>query len=171
MPVTYRLGTPADSETAYHILERAFVDMAQRLNGQTPMVVGDPKNWEGSRTLFEHLLQTAEHFWVAELDGQPIGYSRSIFRDGLRELTELFVLPNQQSAGVGRELLARAFPAEGARHRSIIATNNPQSLSRYLRAGVTPRFPIFTFIRKPAAVSLASDLAFEAITSVSSVQA
>jgi GNAT superfamily N-acetyltransferase len=159
----------ADSQDANGIMERSFADMAQRLNGQSPITVGDPKNWEGIRSLFEHLGRTAEHFWIAELDGEPIGYARSILRDGVRELTEFFVLPNQQSAGVGRELLGRAFPAEGARHRSIIATTNPQSLSRYLRAGVTPRSPIFTFSRKPSAVNVASDLVVEPITSLDSV--
>jgi GNAT superfamily N-acetyltransferase len=152
-------------------MERSFADMAQRLNGQSPITVGDPKNWEGIRSLFEHLARSAEHFWVAELDGQPIGYARSILRDGVRELTEFFVLPSQQSAGVGRELLARAFPAAGASHRSIIATTNPQSLSRYLRAGVTPRFPIFSFNRKPMAVTVASDLTIEPITAFESVRA
>jgi hypothetical protein len=73
MPVVYRHGTAADSQVAYGILERSYVDMAQRLNGQTPMTVGDPKNWEGIRSCFEHLAQTAEHFWIAELDGQQIG--------------------------------------------------------------------------------------------------
>jgi GNAT superfamily N-acetyltransferase len=170
MPVSYRPGTPADSQAANSIMERSFVDMAKRLNGQTPITVGDPKNWEGIRSLFEHLGRTAEHFWIAELDGQPIGYARSILRDGVRELTEFFVLPNQQSSGVGRELLARAFPADGARHRAIIATTNPQSLSRYLRAGVTPRFPLFTFSRKPATVNIDSDLAFEPIASLDSVR-
>ena len=150
-------------------MERSFADMAQRLNGQSPITVGDPKNWEGIESLFEHLSRTAEHFWIAELDGLPIGYARSILRAGVRELTEFFVLPDQQSAGVGRELLSRAFPADGARHRSIIATTNPQSLSRYLRAGVTPRFPIFSFSRKPATVSVGSDLSFEPITSLESV--
>jgi GNAT superfamily N-acetyltransferase len=169
MPVVYRPGTMADSQAANSIMERSFVDMAQRLNGQSPITVGDPKNWEGIRSLFEHLGRTAEHFWIAELDGAPIGYARSILRDGVRELTEFFVLPNQQSAGVGRELLARAFPAEGARHRSIIATTNPQSLSRYLRAGVTPRTPIFTFSRNPSPMAINSDLAFEPITSLDSV--
>ena len=169
MPVIYRPGSMADSQAANSIMERSFVDMAQRLNGQTPITVGDPKDWEGIRSLFEHLGRTAEHFWIAELDGEPIGYARSILRDRVRELTEFFVLPNQQSAGVGRELLVRAFPAEGARHRSIIATTNPQSLSRYLRAGVTPRSPIYTFSRKPAVVKVETDLAIEPITALESV--
>src|SRR5213075_1928060 len=121
------------------------------------------------RSLFEHLARTGEHFWIAEFDGQVIGYARSIQRDGVRELTEFFVLPSQQSAGVGRELLARAFPADGADHRSIIATTNPQSLSRYLRAGVSPRFPIFSFSRKPTTVNVDSDLVVEPITSLESV--
>src|SRR5216683_2963158 len=48
-----------------------------------------------------------------------------------------------QSAGVGRELLARDFPAEGVSHRSIIATTDSRAQGRYLRAGVYTHFPIY----------------------------
>jgi hypothetical protein len=43
----------------------------------------------------------AAEWWVAEEEdsGRLVGFARSIERDGLLELTELFVLPNQQSRG------------------------------------------------------------------------
>ena len=68
--------------------------------------------------------------------------------------------PGQQNAGVGRELLARAFPADapGATERAIIATIDERALSRYLRAGVYPRFPIYEFFRQPEPVSVPTDL-------------
>lgn len=92
--------------------------------------------------------------------GQLIGYARSILNEGVRELTEFFVLPGQQSAGVGAELLARAFPAAGASRRFIIATSDARALARYLKAGVYPRFPIYEFRRAPQAVAAKSDLRF-----------
>jgi GNAT superfamily N-acetyltransferase len=141
----FRPGTPADSYAAYTILDRAVGDFTQRNNLQSEYAAGDPQGWERNRPQFEHLAQTADLFWVAEEAGKPIGYARSIFRDGVRELTEFFVVPSSQSSGVGRELLARAFPAAGARHRAIIATSDSRALGRYLRAGVYPLCPIFFF--------------------------
>jgi hypothetical protein len=78
--------------------------------------------------------------------------------------TEFFVLPGEQSAGVGRELLARAFPANGAAHRSIMATTDIRAQARYLKAGVYPRFPVFYFGRPPEPVTVTTDLTIEPIT-------
>jgi hypothetical protein len=95
------------------------------------------------------------------LDGKIIGYARSIEHDGLLELTEFFVLPNEQLAGVGRELLARAFPQLDERYRTIVATLDERALYRYLNAGVYGRFPIKYFCRKAQKVDVRSDLHIE----------
>src|SRR6185295_12550360 len=113
---------------------------------------------ERRRPLFEHLARSAEEFWIAEEAGDAIGYARSILRDNALELTEFFVLPGRQSAGVGRELLARAFPKDDVAHRSIIATTDARAQGRYLRAGVYPRFPIYYFGAPPRPVAEPSDL-------------
>src|SRR5713101_6703593 len=147
MAPTFRRGTLDDSHTVYRIFERSLEDFSRRTNVQADQTAGDPEAWERRRPLYEHLARTADQFCIAEEAGQPIGYARSILRDGTRELTEFFVLPASQSAGVGRELLARAFPAAGANHRSIIATFDSRALGRYLRAGVYPHFPIYFFRR------------------------
>jgi GNAT superfamily N-acetyltransferase len=120
--------------------------------------------WEERRPLYEHLARTAEHFGLAERDGRAIGFARSILRDGVRQLTELFVLPGEQSAGLGRELLARTFPANGATRRSIIASADFRAQALYLRAGVYPRFPIYYFGRTPEPITVPTDLTFEPIT-------
>ena len=92
-----------------------------------------------------------------------LGYARSIERDGTRELTEFFVHPTAQAGGIGRELLARAFPADGARHRSIIATTDVRAVSRYLREGLDARLPLAGFEAAPRAVALETDLVREPI--------
>lgn len=113
--------------------------------------------------MFEFLAQTAAQFWVAEKDGDIIAYARSTEHDGLMDLTEFFVSPDQQSAGVGRELLTRAFPESKARYRVIIATLDERALSRYLSAGVYARFPIKYFYRKAEKVEVPTDLKIEAL--------
>ena len=70
--------------------------------------------WKLREPMFEYLAKHAAQFWVAENDGGIIAYARSIEHDGMQELTEIFVSPPQQSSGVGRELLSRAFPKSGA---------------------------------------------------------
>jgi hypothetical protein len=102
---------------------------------------------------------------VAERGDQPIGYARTIYHEGMRELTEFFILPEAQSAGIGRELLARAFPANGARRRCILATIDTRAQARYLKAGVYPRFPIHTFSRKPEHVTVKTDLTIKPVQS------
>ena len=167
MPVTYRQGTLQDSYTAMLVFQEALLDLGRR-QGTMPITGGDDpetlaKLWEQRRSLYEHLARTAEQFWIAEKEGRAIGYARSVIRDGVRELTEFFVLPGEQSAGVGRELLDRAFPSEGAEQRVIIATTDIRAQARYLKAGVYARFPVVYFSRAPEAVAVASDLEFEPI--------
>ncbi len=108
--------------------------------------------------MFEHIACTASEFWIAENDGMAIGYARSIRRSGSQELTEFFVMPGEQSAGVGSELFRRAFPDEPATHRSIIATLDDRAQIRYLKAGMAGRFPIKYFSREPEPVKLEGDL-------------
>ena len=165
MTITYRKGTLADSYAVYQVFTRSIIDLGERTNVMAITGGNDPEVlkslWQRRQPMFEFLAQTAAQFWVAEKDGEIIAYARSTEHDGLMDLTEFFVLPNQQSAGVGRELLARAFPKSEARYRVIIATLDERALSRYLSAGVYARFPIKYFYRKAEKVEVPTDLKFE----------
>ncbi len=169
MNPTFRRGTLADLRAVYDVFTETTADIERRM--------GTPENkniwldaafvadyWERRQSLFMHLTRTAEQFWVAEQNGQIIGYARATLHDGVRELIEYFVLPKHQAQGVGRELLARSFPAGGARRRAVIATTDIHALARYLKSGVYPRFPIYYISRKPEPVTIASDLIFKSVT-------
>lgn len=164
-PVTFRPGSPADSHSTFRVWLQSIMDFTRRVGVTAFVGAEDPEVaaqiWERRRPLWEHLGRTAEHFWIAETEGEAIGYARSILRNGVRELTEFFVVPGEQSAGVGRELLSRAFPAEGARHRVIVATVDPRALARYLKAGLYPYVPVGHFTRAPEEVSVHTDLRME----------
>lgn len=181
--ISFRPGTVADSYTVFHLFEQTLADLNRRLGSTTLTSAADPaalaRMWEERRSLYEHLARTAEHFWLAERDSRVLGFSRSILRDGVCELTELFVLPGEQSAGIGRELLVRAFPArsnsalgapprsaqaDGVKHRSIISSTDLPAMVSYLKIGVYPRFPIYYFGRKPETVPVPTDLGIEPIT-------
>ncbi len=166
--ITFRPGAIADSYRIFTVFEETLADLSRRLGSTEPTSWADPaaleRMWQERRSLYDHLGHTAAHFWIAEKDGRIIGFARSILRDGFLELTEYFVRPGEQSAGLGRELLARAFPADGARRRIIIASTDNRAQARYLKAGVYPSFPIYYFSRTPEIVTATTDLTIEPIT-------
>jgi GNAT superfamily N-acetyltransferase len=167
-PLTFRPGSVADSYAVFRVFEETLADLNRRFGSTTPTSWQDPealeRMWVERRSLYEHLAQTSERFWVAEQDDRIVGFSRTILQDGVRELTELFVLPGVQSGGVGRELLARAFPTKKTKHRSVISSADVRAQALYIKAGIYPRFPIYYFGRKPEAVSVTTDLVFEPIS-------
>jgi len=164
MSITYRKGRPEDNFATFGIFQQAMMDFSSRAGvltitgGQSPEQIA--KAWERRVSLWEHLANTCDQFWIAEEDGKPIGYARSIVRGDLRELTEYFVLPGYQTAGVGKGLLERAFPSHGATHRAIIATSDFRALARYLKSGVYPYVTELYVERVPERVRVDSDLEF-----------
>jgi hypothetical protein len=166
--VTYRPGTDTDSYAVFAVFEQTLVDLLGRMGSNTLTHRTDPealaRMWKERRSLYTHLAHTSDQFWVAERNDRLIGFSRSIVRDDMRELTELFVLPGQQSGGVGRELMTRAFPLNGGERRSIIATSDSRAQTLYLKYGVYPRFPVYYFGRRPEPVNVTSDLVFAPIS-------
>lgn len=165
MPIAYRKGTVEDSFAVFQVFVKTITDYGERMNVMGITGGNDPEVlkslWQRRQPMFDFLTKTASQFWVAENDGEILGYARSIEHDGLLELTEFFVSPHQQSGGLGRELLRRAFPQTDARYRTIIATLDERALSRYLKAGVYGRFPIKYFYRKAEKVDVKTDLKFE----------
>ena len=161
--VRIRPGTIDDNEACAAVLVDAVNDLGQR-NGsiRADNAIDLATQWPRWRPFFDHIARTAAEFWIAEgADGAPIGYARSIDRDGLFELTEFFVRPGVQSQGVGRDLLARAFPPGRGDLRLIIATTDIRALSRYLRAGVVARFPVLSFTGKSREAPLVAGLDVE----------
>jgi GNAT superfamily N-acetyltransferase len=164
MSITYRRATTADDLTTFNICRKALEDFSQRMGVQAITGANDPetraKLWDIRRPFWEHLSRTSDNYWLAEKDGKAIGYARSILRGDHRELTEFFVAPEAQSAGVGRELLQRAFPND-VPHRSIIATPDLRAQARYLKAGVYPYLTELYFERTPEPVTVDTDLVIE----------
>lgn len=162
MTITYRPGTLADSFAVFQVFLKSIMDYSERMNVQAITGGNDPAMlasiWEKRKPLFDFLSESASQFWLAERDGEVLGYARTIEHDGLQELTEFFVAPNQQSGGVGRELLSRAFADDGAPYRTIIATMDERALSNYMRMGVYGRILLKYFSRKAEAVSVETDL-------------
>lgn len=163
MTPSFRRGTLEDARAVWNVITVTSAELDRRMG--TPDSQNwwlDPveveRVWEHRNSLLLYMARAPDQFWVAEQDGQIVGYARSSLHDGLRELLDYYVLPAHQGAGVGRELLARAFPAAGARRRVVIASTDIRALARYLKAGVYPRFPIYRLFRKPERVPINTDL-------------
>jgi len=165
MSINYRKGTVEDSHAVFQVFIKSIMDYSERMNVMAITGGNDPQVleslWQKRKSMFEYLANSSAQFWVAENSGEIIAYARSIEHDGMQELTEFFVSPDQQSAGVGRELLVRAFPQTQARYRTIIATLDERALYRYMSLGLYGRFPLKYFYRKAEKVDLETDLKIE----------
>jgi len=87
--------------------------------------------------------------WVAEEDNEIIGSAFSWVCGDLWFLAELFVHPERQKSGVGRELLRRTLrhaEEASAKTRALITfTFNTVSQGLYIRNGLFPRLPMYMF--------------------------
>ncbi len=165
MTITYRPGTLEDSRAVFQVFVKSIMDYSERMNVMALTGGNDPEvlksMWERRKPMFEFLAQTSPHFWVAEQDGEIVAYARSMEHDGLIELTEFFVSPLHQSGGLGRQLLADAFPQTDSPLRVILATLDERALARYMKSGVYARFPLKYFYRQAEKVDFTTDLAIE----------
>lgn len=163
--IVFRQGSADDGYELYRLFSLTVADLVYRLGFDEQLTVpGDEElrqRWVEDASLYDYLAANTAQFWVAEKAGSIIGFARTVEEDGLRELTEFFVLPGEQSQGVGRELLQRTFSGRETR-RLIIATPDIRAQVRYLKSGVYPRFPVCGFSRKPQPVMIPSELRFEA---------
>ncbi|HEX8026393.1 MAG TPA: GNAT family N-acetyltransferase, partial [Candidatus Limnocylindrales bacterium] len=168
-PIRYREIGGADQRAIHDVFLAAVSDIDRRIGSIDAVDDSDPavraQSWERWRSLFEHLDASGATGWLAEdASGEVLGYARSVDRDGVRELTEFFVRPGRQGGGMGRELLTRAFPAAGARSRTIIATLERTALSRYLRTGLPAVGLILYVSAAPREVASSGDLEPSPIT-------
>jgi GNAT superfamily N-acetyltransferase len=140
--ITIRRGRPEDVRPAFDLSIAAMSDLFTRQG--VPWTLDPDDFWSALEPILLHLAKTAAEWWVAidDADGMIAGYSRSIERGGMIELTELFVRPAHQSAGLGGRLIELAFPAGHGDLRVIVATTDVRALARYYKAGTVVRFPI-----------------------------
>ena len=91
--------------------------------------------------------------WVSERSGELVGAALAIDRDGLWGLSLLVVDPEHQSAGLGRELLARSLEYAGGGRRGaiILASPDARALRAYARAGFAAH-PCFRAQGRPRGV-------------------
>jgi GNAT superfamily N-acetyltransferase len=99
---------------------------------------------------FRHVLETGELLVAdAAADSAIVGFAGRIVRTGVAFLTDLFVAPDRQSAGLGSALLAAAFPPD-LPARCTLASTDPRAHALYTRAGMRPCWPSYWVRARPA---------------------
>ena len=148
--LTYRAAKPEELATCGTIWRTAINDYIVRL-GQDEI----PFEINPVTRLFVHLQSTdPERFLVAcipEAEGERIvAFASAIVREQLWYLSMLFVLPEFQGAGLGRELLARVATDDREGFRAT-ATDSAQPISNALYAGydIVPRMPLLSLTGLP----------------------
>jgi GNAT superfamily N-acetyltransferase len=112
--------------------------------------------------LLEHLVTTdPRRAWLAEAEDGPIAFGMAIERDGFRFLSFLFVRPEAQARGIGRELFERCVGSGEGIAATCVDALQPISTGLYTTFGVVPRLPLFTLLgrlREPLDVRLPAGL-------------
>lgn len=78
---------------------------------------------------------------LAVEDDEIVGFVTVIQRGWTRFLAQLFVLPERQSAGIGRHLMDAAF-AEHNGPRGCVSSDDKRAIALYVRYGMIPRWPL-----------------------------
>jgi len=154
LAVTVRPARPDDLAACAVVFRTAINDYTRRL-GQIDV----PEDPGPVTRLWTHTRSTdPERFVVATAanGGDDAGSERivafgsAVLRERLWFLSMLFVLPEAQGSGVGREILARILPADPATVRAT-ATDSAQPISNALYAlhDIVPRMPLLNLTGLP----------------------
>jgi GNAT superfamily N-acetyltransferase len=132
--MTVRPMEAADVEAVQRVTAAAF----EGLHAAKGLPAPPPTPGTPGRIRIERPLSTdPAGCWVAEHDGRITGAAIAIVRDGLWGLSLLVVEPSHQSAGQGKELLARAHAyGDGARGRIVLSSPDPRALAAYTALGL-----------------------------------
>ena len=117
MALVFRPARADELQQAEELVVRSINDLIER-HGFGPMATLRPPDFQ----LF-CLKDDPDGLWVAEADGEIVGFALSWVCGDLWFLAELFVAPGHQGCGIGNELLARTFEharKAGATNESLI---------------------------------------------------
>lgn len=153
--LAFRPARPDEMVTCAGIWRTSINDYIGRL-GQSEI----PPEINPVTRLFVHLQATDPQRFVVAVapptdDEQPdseriVAFASAVIRESLWYLSMLFVLPEFQRAGLGRELMAQVLPSDATMARAT-ATDSAQPISNalYSSYGITPRIPLLNLTGLP----------------------
>lgn len=140
---TYRRARREEIPSAADVFLVSVAELAQ--SHGLPAPVGYTR--AAVEPLYEHLFDTGI-FEVAELGGKVVAFAAGVVRDEIWFLSMFWVLPQHKLHGIGRPLLERVqrlAEAEGATKFCTWSSIDFAAVSMYLKLGMMPAGPIFTF--------------------------
>lgn len=141
MAVVCRPARIDDLKQADDLVVASINELTER-RGFGRMASSRPPNFQAFS-----LADDPEGLWVADDDGEIVGFAWSWVCGELWFLAQLFVAPDRQSDGIGHQLINKAFAhadMRGAPIKALITfTFNNVSQGLYIRHGLFPRFPIY----------------------------
>ena len=150
MAPTIRPARADELQIAQQLVAGSINDLTER-HGFGPMASARPADFQ----LFS-LKDDPDGLWVAEADGEIIGFTFSWVNDDFWFLAELFINPARQGDGIGGALMARTSEharKNGAHNRALITfTFNTVSQGLYIKHGLFPRVPLYFFRVERAAL-------------------
>lgn len=143
MSIVYRQAREDELERAEELVVRSINELTLR-HGFGTMASLRPAHFQSFS-----LRDDPDGLWIAENDGEILGFTFSWVCGDLWFLAELFVAPGQQGRGIGNELLARTLAhaeKNKATHKALITfAFNTVSQGLYIRHGLFPRLPLYFF--------------------------
>ena len=149
--IRFRPATDDDIPVCAEVWRVSINDYILRLN--QPEV---PDDLSIIQRHYRHLRSTDPERFVVATQGDPdapageriVGFTVATVRQRVWFLSMLFVLPDVQAQGLGRDLLRRVLPAEGDGMARATATDSAQPISNALYAlhGIVPRTPLLSLV-------------------------
>jgi len=143
MSLVYRPAREQELAATDALVVASINDLTER-HGFGSMATSSPPNFQ----LFS-LKDDPDGLWIAEENGNILGFAWSWVCGDLWFLAQLFVDPAQQGRGIGNELLKLTLEharKSKAAHKALITfTFNRVSQGLYIRHGLFPKMPIYFF--------------------------
>mgnify|MGYP000899221386 CR=1 FL=1 len=104
------------------------------------LALGPHHDDSGADAGYRSHLMDEGRLWVALDHGRVVAFAGTRDLGGVRLLSDLFVHPDHHGAGLGGRLLAAVMA--GASASFTFASDDPRALLLYVRAGMTPAWPL-----------------------------
>lgn len=143
--IEIRPATDADLEAEHRVFVTAEGELWARHDFEWPA-----PTFEAWAPVHRHLLnEDGDRSFVAVEGEQVVGFTAALARDDVWYFSALFVLPEYQGSGVGRELLDRAWAGPFGRRITITDSFQPMSNGLYASRGLIPTTPILSLAGRP----------------------
>lgn len=145
MTVELRPTTRDDLDAQHPIFRAAIGELFGRHGFEPPEPAA-----EAFRDQQAHVLEhDAERCWVAVENGRLVAFAGALARGRSWFLSTLFVSPDVQARGLGRELLDRVWGSEYDRRLTMTDSIQPVSNGLYAARGLIPSTPVLTLAGRP----------------------